>query len=137
MVNPTNCRVCRFNLLYYHLLVLEHSGIMRLLRFSVKVSLTLNNASEATSLFIYKVYFATVFPLFIASFWKLSIEGVVVWILLSTNTLTPSIVRLLIHHHFKSSCMYYVVLILAWPIHIQMLLSATLLNTTEHSACST
>ena len=93
MVNHSNCRVCRFNLLYYHLLLLEHSGIMRLLRFSVKVSLTLNNASEATSLFIYKVYFATVFPLFIASFWKLSIEGVVVWILLSTNTLTPSIVR--------------------------------------------
>ena len=66
---------------------------MRLLRFSVKVSLTLNNASEATSLFIYKVYFAAIFPLFIASFQKLSIEGVLVWILFNANALMPSTVK--------------------------------------------
>ena len=77
MVNSTDCRVCGSSKLPFYLF-LGHSGMMRLLRFSVKVSLTLNNASEATSLFIYKVYFAAVFPLFIASFQQLSIEGVVV-----------------------------------------------------------
>ena len=92
MVNSTDCRVCGSSKLPFYLF-LGHSGMMRLLRFSVKVSLTLNNASEATSLFIYKVYFAAVFPLFIASFQQLSIEGVVVWILFTTNTLTPSIVQ--------------------------------------------